>query len=110
MIFGSLMLFESSLPFLRASWKVIVAATAATALFFIFAVGMGIRAQRKKPAIGREALAGLIGKAEENFKNGEGRVVVQGEIWQAFSSDKIKEGDSVKVIKKEGFKIQVEKV
>ena len=110
MIFGSLMLFESPLPFLRASWKVIVAATAVTALFFIFAVGLGIRAQRKKPAIGREALAGLIGKAEENFKNGEGRVVVQGEIWQAFSSDKIKEGDSVKVIKKEGFKIQVEKV
>jgi len=110
MLLGSLMLFESPLPFLRVSWKVIVAATAATAVFFIFAVGMGIRAQRKKPAIGREALTGLIGNASENFKNGEGRIVVQGEIWQAVSSDKIKEGDSVKVIKKEGFKIKVEKV
>lgn len=110
MIFGSLMLFESPVPFLRVSWKVIIAATAVTALFFIFAVGLGIRAQRKKPAIGREALVGLIGKAEENFKSGEGRVIIQGEIWQAQSSAKIKEGDSVKVIKKEGFRIKVEKV
>jgi len=110
MILGSLMLFESPLPFLRVSWKVILVATGATAAFFIFAVGMGIRAQRRKPSIGREALAGSIGKAIENFKSGEGRVLVQGEIWQAQSSDKIKEGDSVKVIQKEGYKIKVEKL
>lgn len=110
MILGSLMLFESPLPFLRVSWKVILVATGATAAFFIFAVGMGIRAQKRKPSIGREALVGLIGQATENFKSGEGRVLLQGEIWQALSSDRIKEGDSVKVIQKEGYKIKVEKV
>ena len=109
MLLGSLMLFDSPLPFLRVSWKVIIAATAATALFFIFAVSLGIRAQRKRPSIGREALAGLIGKATENFKGGEGRVLIQGEIWQAESEDKIKEGDSIKVIKKEGFKVKAKK-
>lgn len=110
MILGSLMLFESPLPFLRVSWKVVLVATGATAAFFIFAVGMGIRAQRRKPSIGREALVGLTGKATENFKGGEGRVLIQGEIWQGESSDKIKEGDSVKVLQKEGYKIKVEKV
>lgn len=110
MILGSLMLFESPLPFLRVSWKVILVATGATAAFFIFAVGMGIRAQRRKPSIGREALAGSTGKATENFKNGQGRVLVQGEIWQAQSSDKIKEGDAIEVINKEGYKVQVKKI
>jgi membrane-bound serine protease (ClpP class) len=110
MILGSLMLFESPLPFLKVSWKVIIVATVATALFFIFAVSLGLRAQRRKPSIGREALKGLMGNATENFKSGKGRVLIQGEIWQAKSSDKIKEGDTIKVIKKEGFKIKVEKV
>jgi membrane-bound serine protease (ClpP class) len=110
MILGSLMLFESPLPFLKVSWKVILVATVATALFFIFAVSLGLRAQRRRPSIGREALTGLTGNATENFKSGKGRVLIQGEIWQAESSDKIKEGDAVEVVKKEGFKIQVKKV
>lgn len=110
MLLGSLMLFESPLPFLRVSWKVVVAATAATAAFFIFAIGMALRAQKRKPTIGREALAGLTGTAAENFKNGEGRVLVLGEIWQGESADKIREGDSVRVVKKEGYKVVVEKI
>ncbi len=53
---------------------------------------------------------GLTGNATENFKGGEGRILIHGEIWQGESSDKIKEGDSVEVVKKEGYKVQVKKV
>jgi membrane-bound serine protease (ClpP class) len=110
MVFGSIMLFDTPLPFLRVSWKVIVVATILTAAFFIFAVGMGIRAQRRKPAIGREALEGEVGEAIEAFKDGKGHVLIQGEIWKAVSSEKIREKDSIKVLKKEGPEVQVKKL
>jgi len=109
MIIGSIMLFDSPMPFLRVSWKVIVIATILTALFFIFAVGMGIRAQRRKPTTGREGLKGEIGEAVENFKNGKGQASILGEIWQAESEDKIKAGDEVEVLKTEGLKVKVKK-
>jgi len=40
LVLGSIMLFNSPIPFFRISWKVIVAATLGTAAFFIFAMGM----------------------------------------------------------------------
>jgi membrane-bound serine protease (ClpP class) len=56
MFFGSLMLINPSFPFLQVSYRVIIPAVAATAIFFIFAVGKGLRAQFLKPTTGREGL------------------------------------------------------
>jgi membrane-bound serine protease (ClpP class) len=110
MIIGSIMLFDSPMPFLRVSWKVILIATVLTALFFIFAVGMGIRAQRRKPTTGREGLKGETGEAVENFKDGKGQASILGEIWQAESEDRIKAGDEVEVVKTVGLKVQVKRI
>jgi len=110
LVLGSLMLFESPLPFLRVSWEVIAAATVTTALFFIFAIGFALRAQQRKPTTGREGLVGEVGEAVDAFKNGQGQVLVHGEIWQATSSDKIKKGDPIKVIGVAGLKIKVQKL
>jgi len=110
LVLGSLMLFESPLPFLRVSWEVIAAATVTTALFFIFAIGFALRAQQRKPTTGREGLVGEVGEAVDAFKNGQGQVLVHGEIWQATSSDKIKKGDPIKVVGVAGLKIKVQKL
>lgn len=110
LVLGSLMLFESPLPFLRVSWEVIAAATITTALFFLIAIGFAIRAQRRKPATGREGLVGEIGEAADTFKKGRGQVMVHGEFWQAVSSDSIKAGDAIRVTGVDGLKIEVEKV
>ncbi|NOX37577.1 MAG: nodulation protein NfeD [Calditrichaeota bacterium] len=110
LVLGSLMLFESPLPFLRVSWKVIAAATLTTALFFLFAIGMGIRAQRKKPTTGSEGLVGEFGEAIETFRKGAGQVMVHGEIWKAKSRDTIRKGDPIRVTRVDGLHLRVQKV
>jgi membrane-bound serine protease (ClpP class) len=109
LVLGSIMLFKGSMPFFQLSWKVIAFSTKVTALFFIFVVGLGIRAQRRKPVTGNEGLIGEIGKAVEDFVKGLGQVSVHGEIWEATSADKIKKGDEVTVLSVKNLKITVMK-
>ena len=96
-IAGSLMLLDRSVPFLRISWELIAAAAIMTTLFFAFAVTMVVRAQRKKPATGKEGLSNEEGIAIEDLRP-EGRVEVHGEIWQAVAAEKIKKGTPIIVV------------
>ncbi len=109
LILGSVMLFKSSLPFLQVSWKIIAFAVLLTVLFFVFAIGLGIRAQRKKPVTGREGIVGESGIAVENFAKGKGQVSIHGEIWDALSEEKVRKGDPVDVVSIEHLKIFVKK-
>jgi len=96
LILGSLMLIDSPLPFLQISWKLILAATLTISLFFLFAIGMAVRAFKRKPATGREGLVGEVGTALEDLKP-QGQIEVHGEIWQAISKQRIKKGKRVVV-------------
>jgi membrane-bound serine protease (ClpP class) len=86
LLLGSMMLLKSgsSLEFARISRGVIYAATAVTALFFLFVIGVGIKAQRRKPVTGTEAMIGAIGEVMEMLSP-TGTVKVQGELWKAES-------------------------
>ncbi|MBN2366502.1 MAG: nodulation protein NfeD [Calditrichaeota bacterium] len=110
LVMGSIMLFKDSLPFIQISWKVIVFATVITTLFFVFALGLAFRAQRRKPVTGREGIVGEMGEAVADFSRGRGQVAVHGEIWDAKSDEKIKKGDAVKVESIENLKIMVKKL
>ncbi|HID95227.1 MAG TPA: nodulation protein NfeD [Candidatus Latescibacteria bacterium] len=108
MILGSMMLFNTGVPFLKVSWNIIVPAVAATVAFFLFAVGMGLRAQRRKPATGAEGLVGTTGVALTRIAP-EGKVSIHGEIWRARSDEKIKKGEEVVVVGVEHLKLRVSK-
>ncbi len=84
LLLGSLMLVnsESSLEFVAISWSVIIPAVLFTTVFFLFIVGLGIRAQTRKPVTGREGLVGETGEAFTNIAT-EGQVKIHGEIWNA---------------------------
>jgi membrane-bound serine protease (ClpP class) len=106
---GSIMLFRSSssLEFVGISLGVIIPVVLCTAAFFIFAVGMGIRAQRKKPTTGIEGIVGEIGEAITKL-NLEGQVRVHGEIWKAVSSEgAVPSGAKVKVERVDNLKLIV---
>lgn len=107
---GSIMLYDPQTPFVKVSWEVIAVVTIATVLFFVFAVGMGIRAQAGKKVGGREEIMESTAKALEDFKEESGQVLFEGEIWQATSADPILKGEIVKVIHLEGLKMTVKKV
>jgi membrane-bound serine protease (ClpP class) len=66
LILGSMMLIRTGSGDIgRISWTVIISTTAVTALFFLFVIGMGIKAQRLKPATGINALVDETGIANE---------------------------------------------
>ncbi|GAB6282979.1 MAG: nodulation protein NfeD [Ignavibacterium sp.] len=83
---GSIMLIqpESTLEFAKISWEVIISVVVFSVLFFLFAIGLGIRAQRLKPTTGSEGIIGETGIAFSDLKP-EGKIFVHGEIWNAES-------------------------
>ncbi len=109
MTIGSLMLFESPLPFFKLSLKVILPTVILTALFFSVTIGLVIKAYRRKPVTGAEGLVGIKGEAKTDIYE-EGRVFVHGEIWQAWSDEPIKAGEKIIVDKVENLKLKVSSV
>jgi membrane-bound serine protease (ClpP class) len=94
LLLGSIILFRGETA--RLSWQVIVGATAATSLFFLFIIGAGLRAQRLKVQTGGSGLVGLGGRAVERLAPA-GRVEVSGELWNAVSDSPVEAGAEVVV-------------
>jgi len=110
LLLGSLILFESDVSYLRLSWEVIVIAILIIAAFFIFLISLGIHAQFKKKASGKEGFVGKTGTAKTDITAAGGTVFVHGEYWNAVSDRTIKKGDKVKVIEVDGMTLKVEKI
>ncbi len=109
LLLGSIMLIrsDSALEFIQLSWGIIIPTVLCTAAFFVFAIGMGIRAQRKKPTTGIEGIVGEMGEAITNL-DPDGQVRVHGEIWKAVSSEgKVKAGSKIKVERIESLQLTV---
>jgi membrane-bound serine protease (ClpP class) len=108
MAIGSVMLIESSSPFLRISWSVIVPVIVLSALLFIITVTLAVRVHHEKVDTGREGMIGLKGEAKTDIHAG-GQVFVHGEYWSAWSDEFINEGDTVITVSIEGLKLKVTK-
>jgi membrane-bound serine protease (ClpP class) len=111
LLLGSIMLIdaESPLEIAAVSWSVIIPAVCATAAFFLFAIGMGIRAQRRKPVTGQEGMIGERGEAVSALQP-EGQVRVHGEIWTAVSLEgTLPPGTRIKVEAVHGLSLAVRK-
>ncbi len=106
---GSIMLFDSPAPFLRASFTVIIPTVLATAAFFIFVVAAALRAQLARPTTGSEGIVGETGVAKTRLAP-EGKVFVHGEWWNAYADEEIEPEEKVRVLKNEGLKLKVERV
>jgi len=105
---GSLMLFDSPVPFLRVSFNVIIPVVAITSAFLILAIYLTIKAHRRKPTTGREGLLGETGIVKSKI-DPQGKVFIHGEYWDAVSDEMIPEGTRVKVIEIEDIGIKVKK-
>jgi membrane-bound serine protease (ClpP class) len=106
MTIGSIMLFDSPLPFLRVSLKVILPAVILTTLFFSLTIYLVVKAYGRKPVTGSEGLVGLEGEAKTDIYK-DGQVFIHGEIWQAWSNEPIKAGEKVVVEKVEDLHLKV---
>ena len=112
LLLGSMMLIRSgsSLEMVKISRTVIFTATAVSALFFLFIIGFGIKAQRLKVVTGVDALIGVTGEVMDML-DPIGTVRVQGEIWNAESlSGIIGKGEKVRIKEMKNLKLYVEPI
>lgn len=110
LLLGSLMLIrpDASWNFVSLSLSVIIASVVVTAFFFLFVIGLGIKAQRAKPITGVEGMIGSIGESIETL-DPIGRVHVHGELWNAKSmSGAINKGEKIRVVGMKNLKLHVE--
>jgi membrane-bound serine protease (ClpP class) len=109
---GSVMLFRSANDWGLAavSWGVIIPAVIITSLFFLFVIGLGLRAQRAKPSTGAEGMIGEIGETISEL-NPFGRVRIHGETWNAKTlGEIIQAGEKIRVTAIQNLTLQVEQV
>ena len=105
---GSLMLFDSSVPFARVSLDVIIPVVVITSSCCALIVLLAIKAHRRKPITGREGLLQAQGITKSPLAP-EGKVFIHGEYWDAVSSEPIPEGTRVEVLEVQDSILKVKK-
>ncbi|RKY82851.1 nodulation protein NfeD [candidate division KSB1 bacterium] len=106
MLLGSLMLFKS--PEMSVSLDIVIPAVFGMALFIVVALGLAIKAQKKKVTTGLEGLIGESGTVAR--KRGDVyQINIHGEIWKSSCNSPLKSGDKVVVTGVSNMMLIVEK-
>jgi membrane-bound serine protease (ClpP class) len=108
-VIGSVILIDTDMPGYGISPELIAAFTLTSAAFFIFVVGMAIKARRRPVVSGREEMVGGKGIVLDDFE-GSGRIRIHGEVWNAHSKVPLHQGQQVRVIMMDGLILHVEPV
>ena len=108
LLIGSIILVDPFSPYGDIPLRVIIPVVIFSAVFFLSVAFLGIKAQMKKSISGKEGMIGKIGVAETDI-NLEGKVFVEGEIWDAYSDTPIKKGEKIKILSVEGLRLKVKK-
>jgi len=106
---GSLMLFKSADPALRASFALVVPVAIAFAAVAIFLARLAFRAQARRPVTGRDGLVGARAVARGALAPA-GKVFVQGELWNAVSEAEAPAGAEVEITAVDGMTLRVRPV
>ncbi|MEK6716595.1 MAG: nodulation protein NfeD [candidate division NC10 bacterium] len=106
MILGSMMLINTPAPYMRISLTAIIGTAAATAAFFLFVVGAGVRALRSRTTTGMEGLIGEIGVVRTRLAP-RGQVFLRGELWNAEGDGVVETGESVRITGMAGLTLRV---
>lgn len=105
-VVGSIMLMDTELPAYQIAIPVIAMFTLLTAGLSVFVLGMAIRARRSAVVSGVQTMIGDEAVALDDFV-GEGRVMINGEIWNASSPAPVKRGETVTITAIDGLILSV---
>jgi membrane-bound serine protease (ClpP class) len=108
LIVGSIFLFPSQTGGPAVNLLVAFIASVLVAGFLWIAVGKSMQAAFTRPSHDLNALVGQVGEAKTKIGD-EGSVQVAGELWTARSEKPIKPGTAVRVVRRDGFVLIVEK-
>ena len=105
------LLFNPESEWFEGFLLTVIGIAAASAAFFLFAVGAVLVARRRKAKVGAEDLIGKITKAETKIDADAGTIKTRGEIWNARTLDgeTINEGEKVVIVDREGLTLIVKR-
>ncbi len=108
LVVGSVFIFPRTGDQAVVNPLVAVVASALVAGFLWLAVRKSMEAAGTRPSHDLDGLIGKIGEARTKVEE-EGSVQVEGELWSARSEKTIPAGSSIRVLRREGFVLIVEK-
>jgi membrane-bound serine protease (ClpP class) len=108
LVVGSVFIFPRTADQAYVNPLLALVGSGLVAFFLWIAVRKSVEAANRRPSHDMATLVGQIGEARTGV-NGEGSVLVAGELWSARSEKPIPAGSSVRVLGREGFVLVVEK-
>jgi membrane-bound serine protease (ClpP class) len=108
LVIGSVFMFPSAGEQPGVNPLVAIAASGLVAGFLWIAVRKSLEAAYVRPSHDLEGIVGQVGEAKTKVY-AEGSVQVAGELWSAMSEKPIPAGSSIRVVKRDGFVLVVEK-
>jgi membrane-bound serine protease (ClpP class) len=108
LLFGSMILMDSSAPELRVSLNVIIPVVIGVSAVLIFLVRLAVASQRRRSVTGASGMMDGEGLALSAISPGTvGRVATHGEIWRAVATEPIAKGDAVRITAVDGLTLTV---
>ncbi len=110
LVFGSMILMDSSVPELQLPLTVILPVVAGLGGIAALLVRLGVASQRLSSLTGAAGMTGQIGQTLTALAPGQvGHVAVRGEIWRATAAEPIAEGARIRVTAVDGLTVTVRK-
>ncbi|MFA0551810.1 nodulation protein NfeD [Vibrio lentus] len=104
---GSIMLMDTEVPGYQIALPLIIGISLFSVAFIVVTISMLVRVRNKPVTTGMEAVVGDTGKVVSGFP-GAGRVLVEGEIWQAKCASELQAGQLIRVTNLTGLSLDVE--
>lgn len=105
---GSIFLFATETGGPAVNLLVALSSSTLVSGFLWIAVGKTLQVAHTRPSHDLDGLVGQIGEAKTKVHD-SGSVQVDGELWTARSDKSIKAGSSIRVVRRDGFTLTVEK-
>ncbi len=111
LVVGSLLLFDSVDPVMRVSFPSIIGLAMTAGVLSLILVRLVWKARGAKVVTGKEGMLAGDGIVHQEIKHGvTGKIDINGELWNAVSTQHIKIGEHVKVTQIDGLTLHVKKV
>jgi membrane-bound serine protease (ClpP class) len=108
MTIGGLLLVDGPIPELRVKLWTALSVSIPLGAITVFLMSIALKARRNKVVTGEQGMIGSLGEARTDI-DPEGKVFVQGELWNAHAPSRVGMGEQVVVKKIEGLELEVEK-
>ncbi|HEX9772755.1 MAG TPA: nodulation protein NfeD [Steroidobacteraceae bacterium] len=106
-VIGSVMLLDDDVPGFSIAWQLIGSMGLAGSLLLLGIVSFAVRARRRPIVSGSEALLSERAEAMESFDH-RGLVSVHGEMWNAVSRSPVRQGQRLRIVRRDGLTLEVE--